>query len=64
MLASVRVEVEGGRVSHVAARFVRNNGDVVTDLVLVRIALEGVERIAHSNVSRPGHAGIGAIGIK
>lgn len=64
VLAQVRVEVESGRVCHVATGFIGDNGDVVADLALVRIAFERVERIAHRNVSRPGNAGIGAKGIK
>ena len=64
VLAVVRVEVEGGRVCHVATGFIGDNGDVVADLALVWIAFERVERIAHRNVSRPGNSGIGAKGIK
>ena len=64
VLTGVRVEVEGGRIRHVATRLVRYNGDIVAYLVLIRIALGGVERIAHRNVSRPGHAGISAKGIE
>ena len=64
VLTVVRVEVECGRVSHVTPRFVRNNGYVVANLTLVGIALEGVKRIAHRNISRPGHAGVSAKGIE
>jgi len=64
MLPAARVEVKCGSIRHIAARFVGNNGDVVANLALVRIALEGVECIAHSNVNRPGDAGVGAIRIE
>jgi hypothetical protein len=64
VLTPVRVEVKRGGVRYIAARLIGNNGDVISDLALVRVALEGVERIAHSNVSRPADAGIGAKGIK
>ena len=64
MLSPVRVKVERGRIRHVAARVIRNDGDVVADLVLVRIAFERIKRIADRNVGRPGHAGISTIGIE
>ena len=50
MLAVVRVEVEGRRVSNITPGLVRYDRDVVAYLALVWIALEGVERIAHRNV--------------
>ena len=43
VLTVIRVEVECGRVSHVAARLVGNNGDVVAYLVLIRIALRRIK---------------------
>ena len=64
MLTPLRVEVKRGGIRYIAARFVGNDGNVVADLTLVRVALEGVERIAHSDVSRPGHAGVSAKGIE
>jgi len=64
VLAVVRVEVEGGRISHIAARFVGNNSNVIADLALVRITLRRIKGIAHSNISRPGDACVGAIGIE
>ncbi len=51
VLTVVRVEVKRGRVSHVTPGFVRHNCDIVPYLILVRIAFERVERIAHRNVS-------------
>ena len=43
VLTVVRVEVEGGRVSHVAPSFIRDNGDIVAYLVLVRITLRRIK---------------------
>jgi hypothetical protein len=64
VLVSLWVEVERSRVSHVTTGFIGNDGDVVAYLVLVWITLEGIKRIADSNVRRPGRAGVGAPGIK
>ena len=64
VLAVVRIEVKGSSIRDVAARLIGDNGDVVAYLVLVRIAFERVERIAHRNVSRPGYTGVSAKGIK
>jgi hypothetical protein len=64
VLAVVRIEVEGSGVSHVTTGFIGHNGDIVTYLVLIRIALGGVKRITHLNIGRPGDAGISAIGIE
>ena len=64
MLVSLRVEVESGGVSHVAAGIVRYNGDIITYLLLVRVAFEGIKRIAYRHIRRPRRAGIGAKGIK
>lgn len=43
VLTVVRVEVECGRISHVAARLVRYNRNIVTYLVLVRITLRRIK---------------------
>jgi len=43
MLPTGRVKVKRGRIRHVAARVVRNNSDVITDLVLVRIPLHWIK---------------------
>jgi len=64
VLTPVRVQVKRGGIRYIAARLIGNNGDVIADLALVRIALEGVKRIAHRNISRPGHAGVSAKGIE
>ena len=64
VLTVVRVEVECGRISHVAARLVGNNCNVIADLVLIRITLRRIKGIAHSNISRPGDASVGAIGVE
>ena len=64
MLTVVWIEIKSGCVSHVTSGLVGHNCDVVPYLVLVGIALERVERIAHRNVSRPGHAGVSAKRVK
>jgi hypothetical protein len=64
VLAPIRIEVKGGGISHVAARFIGNDRDVISYFVLIRIAFEGIKRIAYSHVRRPRRAGIGAKGIK
>jgi hypothetical protein len=51
VLAVVGVEVESGCVSHVTPGLIGHNGDIVAYLVLIRIAFERVERIAHRDVS-------------
>ena len=60
----VRVEVEGGRVSHVASGIVGNDGNIIADLILIRIAFERVKWITDCYVRRPSHAGVGAEGIE
>jgi hypothetical protein len=64
VLTVVRVEVERGGVSHVATGFIGDNGDIVADLILIRVTLRRIERVAHSNISRPGHASVGAKGVE
>ena len=44
--------------------FVRNDGDVIAYLVLVRIAFEWIKRIAYRHIRRPRDAGVSAKGIK
>jgi len=51
VLIPVRVEVKRGGIGDIATRLIRNNGNVVAYLILIRIALERVERIAHRNIS-------------
>jgi hypothetical protein len=51
VLAVIRVKVESRRISHITPGLVRYDRNVVADLALVRIALEGVKRIAHRNIS-------------
>jgi hypothetical protein len=64
VLAQGWIEIKCGSIRYIASSVVGNNGDVVADLALVWIALEGVKRIAHGNVNRPGDAGISAKGVK
>ena len=59
-MITTRVEIERGRIRHVAAGIVRNNGDVIAYLVLIWIAFERIKRRAHRNVRRPGNAGVSA----
>jgi len=64
VLTVVRVEIERRGVSHVTTGFIGDNSDIVAYLVLIRITLGRIKRIAHSNVSRPRDASVGAIGIE
>ena len=64
MLVPLRIEVERSRVRHIAARLIRNNGDIVAYLVLIRIALLRIKRNAYRDIRRPCSAGIGAVGIE
>jgi len=60
----VRIEVESSRIRHVAAGFIGNHGDIVADLILLRIAFEWIERVTHCDIRRPGNAGVRAIGVE
>ena len=60
----IRVEVECGRIRHIAPGFIRNNRDVIAYLALIRIAFERIERIAHCNVRRPRNPSICAVGVE
>jgi len=60
VLAPVWVKIERGRIRHVATRVVRNDGDVIAYLVLIRIAFERIKGITHGNVRRPRDAAIRA----
>jgi hypothetical protein len=60
VLSPARVEVERGGVRHVAAGVVRNDGDVIAYLRLLRPAFERIKRIAYRDVRRPGNAAVGA----
>ena len=64
MLAPVWIEVKGGGVSHITSGIVRYNGDIITYFLLVRVAFEGIKRIAYRHVRRPGHASVGAEGVE
>jgi hypothetical protein len=50
VLVSLRVEVKRGGVRHVTSGVIRNDGDIVTYLVLVRVALKWVKGITHCHV--------------
>ena len=43
VLTVVRVEVECGRISHVAPGFVRYNSNIIAYLVLIRITLRRIK---------------------
>ena len=64
VLAVVRVEVEGRRVSNITPGLVRYDRDVVAYLALVRIAFERIKRVAHRYVGCPGEAPVRAPGIE
>jgi hypothetical protein len=64
VLSSSRIEVVGSRICHVAAGVIGYDGDIITYLVLVRIAFEWSKRIAHWHIGRPGDAAIGAVGVE
>ncbi len=64
VLIPVGIEVKRGRIRHIGPSIVGDDSDIIAYLVLVRIALERIKRIAHRNVRRPGHAGVSAIGIE
>jgi len=63
-LIAARVEIKRGRIRHIATCVVRNHRDVITDLVLIRIAFGRVKWSAHRNVRRPCYPGVGAEGIE
>jgi hypothetical protein len=64
VLPTVRVEVKSRGVRHVTTGIVRNDRDIVAYLVLVRIAFEGIKRIAYRHIRRPGHASVSTKGIE
>jgi DNA-binding IclR family transcriptional regulator len=47
VLAAVWVEIESSGIRNVAAGIVRNNGDVIANLVLVGITLGWNKRVAY-----------------
>ena len=64
VLVAIRIKVERSGIGDIPARFVRDDGDVIADFILIRIALKWVECSANSNVRRPGHTSVSAKGIK
>jgi len=64
VLPAVRIEVECGRIRHVASGIVRHDGNVIAHLVLHRIAFKRSERIADRHVGRPCHTAVGAPGVE
>ena len=64
VLTVVRVEVERGRVGYIASRVIRNDGDVVAYLVLVRIAFKRIKRSTDGDVGRPCYTAIRAVRVE
>ena len=64
VLPPARVEVESGRIRHIATGAVRHDGDVIAYLALIRPAFERIKRIAHRDIRRPGNAAVGAVRIE
>ena len=64
VLSPARVEVVGSRVGHVTSSVIRDDGDIIAYLVLVRPAFERIKGIAHGYVRRPRNTAIGAVGVE
>ena len=60
----IRVDVKGGGICDIASGHIRNDRDVIADLLVLRKAGLRIERIADRNVRSPCHAGVGAIRIE
>jgi len=64
VLPGGRIEVECGRIRHIAASVVGHDRKVIAYLSLHRIAFERIKRITHRNIRRPCHAAVSAPGVK
>ena len=64
MLASVWIKIERSSVGDIGAGFIRNHGDVIADLALVRPAFLRIERSAYRHIRRPGDTGVGTVGVE
>lgn len=64
MLTAVRIEVECGRIRHVASGIVRHDRNVIAYLVLYGVAFKRGKRIADRDVGRPCHAAVSAPGVE
>ena len=60
MLIAARVEIEGGRIRHIATSGIGHNGNVITDLALIRVPFERIKGTADCNVRRPRYTRVGA----
>jgi len=60
----IGINVKSGGICHVPASRIRHDGDIITDLLIVRIPSLRIKRIAHRDVRRPVHTTICAVGIK
>ena len=64
MLVAARIKVECGRIRDVTACVIRYHRDVIADLILVRIAFEGIKRVAYCDIRRPRDTRVSAPGIE
>ena len=64
MLVQSWIEVERRGISYIGTCIVRHHSNVIADLALVRITLEGIKGVADSDVGRPCNTCIRAIGIE
>jgi len=64
VLSSARVEVKGGRVGDISSRVIRDDGDIIAYLVLLRPPLQRTKRTAHCHVRRPGNSAVGTIRVE
>jgi hypothetical protein len=56
----VGVDVVSRSICDVASGIVRNNRDVIADLLILGKTCLRIERIAHRDIGRPRHTAIGA----
>ena len=61
---SVRVDVESRGISHVSSSRVRNDRDIIADLLVLRIPGLRIERIAGRYVGRPRNTAIYAVSVE
>ena len=64
MLPAGRIEVECGRIRHVAPSVVGHDRNVIAYLILHRIAFERSKRIADRDIGCPCQATVSAPGVE
>ena len=64
MLPAGWIEVEGGRIRHVAPGVVGHDRNVIAYLILDRITFERIEWITYRDIGRPGNTTVRAPGIE